>query len=152
MRILARATILAVLVAVVVAAVPHEAQAIVGADIRGGFYTEPDDFFLGGGVRIGAAMLEVVPNFEYVFVSDQTWFTLNLDGQYSLIPFGLGSFWVGAGLGMFSIKPKDGDTNTEGLVNLLAGLGLNVPLKPYAQAKYIITKDSQVVLSLGVRF
>jgi hypothetical protein len=152
MKNLTRMVAVGLLVAVAFAVLPSQADAILSADIRGGVYTDPEDFFLGGGLRIGVAGFEVIPNFEYVFVSNATRYTLNVDGQWNLLPFGLGSAWVGGGLGLMGVGIEGFDTNTDGLINLFAGVGLNVILKPYAQAKYIISDSNQGVLSLGVRF
>jgi hypothetical protein len=152
MRNLTKVVAVGLLVAVAFTALPSQADAILGADVRGGYYTEVEELFLGGGLRIGLAGFEIIPNFEYVFVSNATLYTLNVDGQINLIPFGLGSVWIGGGLGLMGFGVEGSDTETKGLVNLFAGVGLNVILKPFAQVKYVISDESTAVLALGVRF
>jgi hypothetical protein len=151
MRNLTKIVAVALLVAAAFTVLPSQADAILGADVRGGYYTDAEKFFLGGGLRVGLAGFEIVPNFEYVFVDNATLYTVNADGQFNLFPFGLGSVWVGGGLGLMGLGFEGSDTKTKGLVNLFAGVGLNVILKPFAQVKYVITDESTAVLALGVR-
>lgn len=152
MRNLNQLVLVGLLVAVGFGMMPTQAEAILSADVRGGYYTDAEEFYLGGGLRIGVVGFEIVPNFEYVFVDNATLYTLNADGQWNLLPFGLGSVWIGGGLGLMGVGVKGFDTKTKGIGNLFAGVGLNVILKPFAQAKYIIGDQNQGVLTLGVRF
>lgn len=152
MQNLTKVIAIGLLTVVAFMALPSQADAILGADVRGGYYTDAEEFFLGGGLRFGLAGFEIVPNFEYVFVDNATLYTLNADGQWNLIPFGLGSVWIGGGLGLMGAGVKGFDTKTKGIANLFAGVGLNVILKPFAQAKYIIGDQNQAVLAVGVRF
>lgn len=129
------------------------AQVGLGADMRGGLYTQSDDFFLGAGVRLGVPFITVVPNVEYVFVGDGSLYTLNLDGQINVFSLAVTSIWVGGGLARVHAKPEGSDTKTSSGANLYAGLGFNaIVLKPYVQAKYLVNGDDQFVLSLGLRF
>lgn len=129
------------------------AQVGFGPEARGGFYTQNDDLFLGAGVRVGLPFLTFVPNVEYVFVSEGSLYTLNLDGQINILNLAVSSLWVGGGLARVHAKPEGGDSETKSGANLYAGFGLNaIVLKPYIQGKYIINGDDQFVLALGLRF
>ncbi len=122
-------------------------------DVRGGYYGDADDFFLGGGLNFSILSITANPNFEYVFVSGGDFYTINLDGRITVLPLVAGSGWLGGGFVLSSSKISGGDTQTDGGVNLLAGLGLDkLPMKPFAQIKYVISDNSQWVFGVGVRF
>lgn len=126
----------------------------IGVQASGGWYTEHDAAFLGAGLRFGLATVTVIPNLEWEFVADHWTWSLNVDGTMSVLPLGVGSGYVGAGLGWWRNDPRHGSSQTDTVFNLLAGFGLNaVPLKPFAQLKYVIANGNDpLVLSLGVRF
>ncbi len=134
---------------------PHDSHAQVGfgPEARAGFYSQNDDFFLGAGLRIGVPFLTFVPNAEYVFVNNGSYYTLNLDGQINVLSLAVTSLWVGGGLARVHAKPEGSDSKTSSGANLYAGFGMNaIVLKPYVQAKYIVNGDDQFVLSVGLRF
>jgi hypothetical protein len=139
--------------ALVLASVPAFAGPI-GWDAFGGRYTDRDEFFLGAGARIGAAAISFNPNAEYIFTDSGTSYTLNLDGTMTVLPLGVGSGWIGAGLTFFTVDPDQGDSTTETGVNVLAGFGLSaVPFKPYAQLKSaFIEGDNPFAITVGIRF
>ena len=140
-------------VAFVFLLVPSQADAVLGFDARGGRYLDPEKWFLGAGVHIGLGPIEIVPNGEYVFIDNATYYTLNVDGTYTVLPMVAANVWVGGGLALIGFGIKDFDTETHGGVNLLIGAGLNaIPLKPFAQFKYIIWDDETAVLAVGARF
>lgn len=129
------------------------AQVGFGPEVRGGLYSQNDDFFLGAGLRLGVPFVTLVPNVEYVFVNNGDLYTLNLDGQITVFSLAVSSLWVGGGLARVHSKPEGGDSKTSSGANLYAGFGLNaIVLKPYVQAKYIVNGDDQFVLGLGLRF
>ena len=128
----------------------------IGWNAFGGWYdpSGADDFLVGAGVRIGAGGLSVNPNAEWIMVESGSAYTLNLDGTFPILPLGVASCWIGGGLGLITFDPENGDSNTDTGVNLLVGVGFNaVPLKPYAQLKYVFEDgDDPLVLSIGARF
>jgi hypothetical protein len=134
---------------------PPASAAPLGWTAFGGWYTDgTDDFMLGAGARISAASITVIPNGEWIFVDSGSSYTLNLDATLSVLPMGVASGFVGAGLGLFTFDPDAGDSNTDSVVNAIVGVGLNaVPLKPYAQLKYVFRDgDDPLVFSIGARF
>jgi len=139
--------------ALVMASVPAFAGPI-GWDAFGGKYTDRDEYFLGAGARIGLATITFNPNAEYIFTDNGTAYTLNLDGTMSVLPLGVGSGWVGAGLTFFTVDPDNGDSNTNSGLNVLGGFGLSaIPLKPYAQIKWaFIEDDNPFAITVGIRF
>lgn len=64
MQNLTKLVAIGLLVAIACTVMPSQADAILSADIRGGYYTDAEEFFLGGGLRIGLVAFEVIPNFE----------------------------------------------------------------------------------------
>lgn len=121
--------------------------------IRGGYYTDNSDFFLGADLKTSLLFFSFNPNVEYVFIDNGTLGTLNLDGtmDLSFIPFV--SAWAGAGLGWVYADPDNADSDTESAVNLLLGASLRMPLSPYLQLKYIAAdKNDNFVVGVGIRF
>jgi len=120
----------------------------------GGWYTQSDAGFLGLGAKIGAATITFNPNFEYVFVDNATNYNINLDGTMSVLPLGVATGWVGAGVGFYTVKPDQGSSNTETAYNLLVGANLKITkLNPFAQIKYVIMDgDDPVAFEVGISF
>ncbi|MGH7682218.1 MAG: hypothetical protein ACRENN_09565 [Candidatus Eiseniibacteriota bacterium] len=142
------------LIAAALAAAPA-AAAPIGFEAFGGVQTNGNnDFLLGAGLRLSLASITVIPNVEYYFVDNGSVYALNADATMSVLPLGVASGFVGAGLGMITYDPDFGDSNTNTAVNLLAGVGLNaVPMKPFAQFKYVFTDgDDPILLEAGIRF
>jgi len=140
--------------ALALAAAPASA-APIGWEAFGGLQTNGNnDFLLGAGARLSLASITVIPNAEYYFVDHGNMYTLNVDATMSVLPMGVASGFIGAGLGMLTFDPEAGDSNTNSAVNLLAGVGLNaVPMKPFAQLKYVFTDgDDPILLEAGIRF
>jgi hypothetical protein len=126
----------------------------IGLQATGGWYTQDNNFFLGAGLRMGFGTITVIPNGEWIFLDSGTSYTLNLDGTLNVLPLGVGSGYVGAGVGLLTVDPKNGSSNTDTAVNLIAGFGLNaIPLKPFAQFKYVVVSgDDPLVFAFGARF
>ena len=148
----------ALLAAVVLSAtLPSPASAgPIGLQAAGGWYNSSggDDFYVNGGARIGFGTLTVIPNLDWVFVENVTTYSLNVDGTFSLMPLGVASLYAGGGIGWLVTDTDFSDSQTETVVNLLAGVGLNAaPMKPFAQFKYIVLDgDDPLAFSIGVRF
>ena len=138
----------------IVALAPAASAGPVGLQATGGWYTDSNDFFLGAGARVGAGTITVIPNAEYVFVDNAKQWTLNVDGTMSVLPLGVASGYVGAGIGWMTVDPDQGDSKTDTVFNLIAGAGLNTfPLKPFGQFKYSIKDgDDPLQFAVGVRF
>jgi hypothetical protein len=127
----------------------------IGWTAFGGLYTDgTDDFMLGAGARLSLASITVTPNGEWIFVESGSSYSLNLDATMSVLPLGVASAFAGAGVGLLTYDPEFGDSNTETVINLIVGAGLNAaPLKPYAQLKFVFVEgDDPLVFSAGVRF
>ena len=138
--------------AVLPAAAP---AAPLGWSVSGGWYSDGiEDFFLGAGARVSLGGITVSPNAEWIFVESGSAYTLNVDGTLPVLPLGVASVYVGGGLGLFTIDPEGGDSDTETGINVIAGAGLNaVPLKPFAQFKYVfLDGDDPMAFSIGARF
>jgi len=127
----------------------------IGFTAFGGLYSgNVDEFFLGGGLKLGFGGLSVTPYAEYVFVESGSYYTFNADATFPIIPLGVASLYGGGGLGLHVVDPEGGDSSTETGVNLLVGAGFNaVPMKPFGQIKYVfIEGDDPLVFSAGIRF
>jgi len=147
---------LAALCAAVLLSTASTASALpfVGFNVRGGQYTDVNDWFLGGGVDVGAVLFKGSPNFEWVFIDNAKLYTLNLDVTYTILPLGAADVWIGAGYVIRWVQPDGGDTLSQGGINLLVGGGLGlIPLKPFAQLKYShVSGDDEFVWMIGARF
>jgi len=139
--------------ALILASVPALAGPI-GWSAFGGWYTDPKEFLVGGGARVGLGSITFNPNAEYIFAENGTKYTLNLDGTMSVMPLGVASVYVGAGATWFTVDPDNGKSSTDTGLNVLGGAGLNaIPLKPYGQIKWaFINGDQPFSFSFGVRF
>jgi hypothetical protein len=126
----------------------------VGFQATGGWYTDSNDMFLGAGARMGFGTITAIPNAEYLFVDNGKTWSLNLDGTMSVLPLGVASGYVGAGIGWMTTDPDRGDSNTETVFNLIAGAGLNaLPLKPFGQFKYVLKDGNDPFqFAVGIRF
>ena len=104
--------------------------------LYGGKYDDPDKWFAGAGFRIGVIpIIDIIPNYEYVFVENGHFSTLSVDGTINFLVVG----FVGAGIGSNFAKGSGTDTKTNGVFNLLGGIQLKaVPLSPFLQVKYVI--------------
>lgn len=140
------------------ATVAPEAQALPGRFRAYGGTFDGKDFMLGAGYELGVPFVTLVPNAEYTFTGDgsayENYTSLNIDAQLSLLPIPLVDFWFGGGLGTAFFKPRGGESTTGGVVNLFAGVGVDViPLDPYVQFKYVFKPGSEVyALTFGIRF
>jgi hypothetical protein len=130
MRQALKALLLAAMV--LCASIPAQSQ----FRLYGGKYNDPDKWFAGAGFRIGIIpIIDIIPNYEYVFVDNGHFSTLSVDGTISFLVVG----FVGVGIGSNFAKGSGTDTRTNGVFNLLGGIQLKaVPLSPFLQAKYVM--------------
>lgn len=145
--------VVALLAALVVGTSRPASAAPVGWQVSGGWYSSPEDFFLGAGLRFGLASITVIPNAEYLFTDGGSAYTLNVDGTLSIVPLGVGNVYAGGGIGWFTFDPDGGDSNTETVANLIAGFGFKLSkLNAFGQVKYVVTDGNDpFVWSVGIR-
>jgi hypothetical protein len=142
-------------VVAVALAAPARASAETRFGVRGGYYTDIGEPFLGAELLVPVARrIYFNPNFEYVFVEDLNYWTLNGDFHYDFPTHRPYYVWAGAGLGLLRADPPGPDnSNTDAALNLLAGVGFKAgSVVPYFQAKVIIKDGSEFALGFGVRF
>jgi hypothetical protein len=155
MKPITKLALTAVFAVLVLAALPAPASAEVKVGVRGGYYTDIGDPFLGGEALLRVSRrIYFNPNFEYVFVDDFTYWTLNGDFHYDFPVQRPIYVWAGAGLGLLVADPEGEDNgDTDAALNLLAGVGFQAgSVVPYFQAKVILDGGSEFVLAFGVRF
>lgn len=127
----------------------------IGFTAMGGLYSgNVDEPFLGAGLRVGLGGLSVTPYGEYIFVDGGSYYTVNADATFPIVPLGVASLYGGGGAGLHIVDPDGGESDTETGVNLLLGAGFNAaPMKPYGQVKYTFLEgDDPIVFTAGVRF
>ncbi len=147
-----------IVAALAIAVIPSSAQAVsgpIGYTLFGGLYSGPiDDAFLGAGIRIGMGGLGFTPNAEYVFTDNVTTYSFNADATFPIVPLGVASIYGGGGVGFLTVDPDNGESNTETVINVLAGANLSaLPMKPYGQVKHVfVDGDDPWVFAVGIRF
>ena len=119
------------------------------------YYTEIEEPFVGVEVltHLGHRVY-FNPNFEWIFVENANYFTLNGDFHYDF-PVGRDVYvWAGAGLGWSSFDFEGPDNSDNDLVlNLLTGAGVNAGgVIPYVQLKLIVEEDTEFAIAVGLRF
>lgn len=128
-----------------------EAQTRFG--VRGGFYMDQDEPFVGAHVvhKIQRGWM-FNPNFEYVLVERGSLFTINADLHYDLPSRSTTIFWLGGGLGISHFSEQDFNNTDTGL-NLLMGASFGRRgAIPFVQVKVRVEEDSQLVLGGGITF
>jgi hypothetical protein len=132
-----------ILVIVLCASVSAQSQIRLYA----GKYDKPDNWFAGAGYKIGIIpIINIIPNYEYLFVESGHFSTLSVDGTISFLMVG----YAGVGIGTNFAKGSGGDTKTSGVLNLLAGVELSaVPLSPFLQFKYVTISEGSNTWMLG---
>ncbi len=134
----------------------------VKVGIRGGYYTEVDEPFLGAEVLVRLdRRFYFNPNVEYVFVSDGSYLTFNADFHYDFVVDRKTFVWLGAGLGIVHEDaggvriPEEPAENgkTDAAANILGGIGFRAgSLIPYFQAKLIAKSGAVFAVAVGLRF
>ena len=155
MRLLLRPAIISLAVAAVFAlSTPAHAQVDVG--VRGGYYFDIGEPFVGAELLLPVVDRKIFfnPNVEYVFVEDLNYMTFNFDFHYDLPVHGPQFVWLGAGLGLVRVDPEGpGNSDTDPALNVLAGVGFRAGgTVPYFQAKLIVRDNTEFALAFGVRF
>lgn len=144
--------------ALVISVVPAAALAApspIGFTVLGGLYSgNVDEPFVGAGLRVGLGGISVTPYAEYILTDGGTYYTLNADATFPVVPLGVASLYAGGGAGLHTVDPDEGESDTNTGIHLLVGAGFNAaPMKPYGQIKYIFLEgDDPIVFMAGVRF
>lgn len=145
----------------VVAAAPAAAQDW-DFGVRGGYYTDVEEGFLGIEALVpldtDGTVFFINPNLEWVFVDPGELWSLNLDGHWDFWNGPTASAWLGAGLAAIFREIEVGrrgrsEDETDIGVNLLAGLGARRgELRPYVQGKAVLSDETEFVIAVGLRF
>jgi hypothetical protein len=137
---------------------PVPASAEIDFGLRGGYYTDAEELFLGAEIltRIADSRWFFNPNIEFVFVDPGDLTTLNLDVHYDFETRDDDVFvWAGGGPAVV-FRDRGGrhdDDETDPGLNFLAGIGWQLEaIVPYVQGKILLSDDSEAVLAVGVRF
>jgi hypothetical protein len=131
-------------------------------EVRGGYNFEVEEPFAGGGVNMPISNIwDFNPNFEWVFVEDADYLTINIDFHADLNDRGYGpAIWLGAGPALLlfeddtlpDFEPEDNEEMDFGL-NLFAGIGAKRgPIRPFGQVKLMLSEDNETSLAFGLRF
>jgi len=117
-------------------------------ELRGGFYNDAEEGFVGGGLLFDLGdTWNFNPNLEWVFVESYDYFTVNGDFHKDLNASGDGPALI--------IRDRDfpgGDDTSLGL-NLFGGLGAKRgAVRPFGQLKFTASDNSETSLALGLRF
>ena len=145
----------AVAAAALLLSVPPPASGETKFGVRGGYYTDIGEPFLGVEVLAPVAhRIYFNPNFEYVFVENLNYWTLNGDFHYDFPTHRPYYVWAGAGVGLLRVDPEGPDNgDTDVGLNLLAGLGFRTgSVVPYFQGKLILKNGSEFAVAFGIRF
>jgi hypothetical protein len=148
------------LLATAAAAAPRPARAQVDLDLRGGVYTDASSGFVGAGLLTGLTRgWYFNPNVEYVFVDPGSLWTVNADFHYDFARAGDWSLWAGGGPALEvrdygnGRRHRNDNTTTDLGFNVLAGVGLvRGPVRPFFQAKVLLSDNTEGVLAVGLRF
>lgn len=142
-----------------IAFVPAAARAGVDGDIRGGYYTDSEVVFFGGGLisSMGRGSNWFFnPNIEVAPSSDVDLFSMNADFHYDFAATSGASWWAGAGPAVIVVHDENSgtdDSDTDIGLNVLMGVGaMRGEVRPFAQLKGVLANDSQLALTGGIRF
>lgn len=123
-------------------------------DLRAGWYAkEAEGPFVGGGALVGLGNNWFAnPNLEVAFGDEIDYLTVNGDFHYDFETSGNLTFWFGGGLAIVQTDgPFEDDTNLG--LNALFGVGAKKGrVRPFGQAKLIISDETEFVLMGGIRF
>lgn len=132
------------------------AQAQMDAEVRLGFYSDPDAVSFGAGLLTPLTTAEpwmFNPNVEVAIGDFANVISINPDFHYDF-PTGTSmSYWMGAGPAVMFIDRDRGGTDTDFGLNVLAGLGArHGATRPFVQLKGVISDDSRLAITGGLRF
>jgi hypothetical protein len=142
------------LLALLAWAAPARAQ--TDAELRFGFYTDPDAVSFGGGLLTPLTNTQrwmFNPNVEFVIADFANVISINPDFHYDF-PTGTSmAYWMGAGPALMFVDRDGRDTDTDLGINLFAGLGARYgAARPFVQMKGVVADDSRLAVTGGIRF
>ena len=137
-------------------AVASPAHAETDAELRLGYYTDPEAVSFGGGalMPLGSAHPWMFnPNVEVAISDFANVISLNPDFHYDFPTGGNMAYWLGAGPALLFIDRDRGDSDTDFGVNVFAGLGArHGAARPFVQMKGVLSDNSRLALTGGLRF
>jgi len=149
MRQCVRLVVGVVFLAVSAVASPAAAQ---GPGVRAGVSVDPDQFYVGGHFETSPLVDRVYfrPNVEVGFGDDVTTVAVNLEAIYKVPLKGRSgtSFYMGGGPAI-NIYDRDRGTDTEGGLNLLAGLEFG---KVFVEVKGGVFDSPDLKIGVGYTF
>jgi hypothetical protein len=142
MRQVVKALLLAAIV--LCASIPAQSQ----IRLYGGKYDKPDNWFAGAGYEFGLLpLINIIPNYEYVFTDNGHFYTLAVDGSINFLVVG----FAGAGVGWNFVGGDGIETKNRAAFNIIGGASLNsIPLSPFLQLKYVFLSEESNTWSIGV--
>ncbi len=149
-------TIAAATVAVL-ASIPQRASSQTDVEFRGGYYTDVEEGFVGGGLisDLGNSW-DINPNLEWVLTDGFDYLTVNGDVHYDFNAQSSGpAIWAGTGLALVHTSPDvpRGNDETDLGVNLFGGVGAKSgSVRPFMQLKGRVADNSETSVALGLRF
>jgi len=134
--------------------VPARAQ--TDAEVRVGFYTDPDAVSFGGGILTPLSTSEpwmFNPNVEFAIGDFANVIALNADFHYDFPTGSSLAYWMGAGPAVLFTDRDVGGTDTDIGLNIIAGLGARYgAARPFVQMKGVVGGDSRLAIAGGMRF
>jgi hypothetical protein len=122
---------------------------------RVSYFTEADAASLGVELLVPIAhRVYFNPNFEYVFVTDASYWTLNADFHYDFPTHSSAYVWLGGGVALVHVDPEGpAPSDTDVGANFIGGVGFRAgSVIPYFQAKLIAKSDTEFAVAFGFRF
>jgi len=117
----------------------------------GGYYTEPEDLYLGAGVSFDLLKVQAAGYFDYIFIDRGSLYDINVDLYYNALSLVAVFGYIGAGGALVFANPEEGNTQSKPGLNLVAGLKTRlIPLKPFVQLKYTFIQDLDDPLAIGI--
>lgn len=123
--------------------------------VRTGVYTENSGAFIGAEVLtpIGSAWY-FNPNLEYAAGGDDNdVLSVNGDFHYDFLFDRPYYVWAGGGPAVIVRDVEPGNRESDLGVNVLGGIGWKKPrVTPFVQTKITVSRDTEAVLAVGLRF
>lgn len=128
-------------------------------ELRGGYYSDAEDGFIGGGLLAGLGnSWSFNPNLEWVLTDGYDYFTVNGDFHYDFNRSSGPAIWAGAGPAMIHTEIDRGplldDRSDNDLgMNIFGGIGAKYgSVRPFMQLKGRLADNSETSVALGIRF
>lgn len=141
-------------VSLMTATVVARAEPAEGFKLNTGVYVDEGDPYIGLSYQVPVSPNSaIVPGFEYLFVDRGTLMTFNVDGRFDLPASTVNPMWAGVGLAALHREVGNFE-NTDFGVNFLWGMDFerNQNWVPFVNAKAIVSDESYLGFSFGIRF